>query len=131
MTSRLLQTFSKSLKNSDYCSRQFGALTQKSWSNYLSSVGNIPSDSTCRKPSSQTDVLLDGLFSRQVPLPYIQEQVSLQSVQLNLLDQTTNLESIQTMNRNARRPNKANRGARPCSRTSRRKKKDAIGKRRR
>lgn len=130
MTSRLLQTFSKSLKNSGYCTRQFGALTQKSWSD-LSSVGNIPSDSTCRKPSSQTDVLLDGLFSRRVPLPYIQEQVSLQSIQLNLLDQTTNLESIQTMNRNARRPNKANRGARPCSRTSRRKKKDAIGKRRR
>jgi hypothetical protein len=40
-------------------------------------------------------------------------------------------EDIQVMNRNARRPKKANKGARPCSRASRRSKKEKIGKRKR
>jgi hypothetical protein len=38
---------------------------------------------------------------------------------------------IQVMNRNARRPKKANKGARPCSHASRRRKKEKIGKRKR
>jgi hypothetical protein len=40
-------------------------------------------------------------------------------------------EEIQVMNRNARHPKKANRGARPCSRVARRAKKRAIGNHRR
>ena len=38
-------------------------------------------------------------------------------------------EVIQAMNRNARRPKKANKGSRPCSRAGRRRKKEKIGKR--
>ena len=41
------------------------------------------------------------------------------------------VETIQAMNRNARRPKKANKGSRPCSRAGRRKRKEKIGKRRR
>ena len=38
-------------------------------------------------------------------------------------------ETIQAMNRNARKPKKANKGSRPYSRASRRRKKEKIGKR--
>lgn len=38
-------------------------------------------------------------------------------------------EVIQAMNRNARRPKKANKGSRPCSRAGRRKRQEKIGKR--
>ena len=41
------------------------------------------------------------------------------------------MEQIEAMNRNARRPKKANKGARPCSRASRRRKKEKLGKRKR
>jgi hypothetical protein len=41
------------------------------------------------------------------------------------------VEDISFMNRNSRRPKRANHGARPCSRSSRRYKKEQIGKRRR
>ena len=45
-------------------------------------------------------------------------------------DANNNLEAvIQAMNRNARRPKKANKGSRPCSRAGRRKRKEKIGKR--
>mmetsp|Transcript_53041 Transcript_53041/g.57574 ORF Transcript_53041/g.57574 Transcript_53041/m.57574 type:complete len:141 (+) Transcript_53041:70-492(+) len=49
---------------------------------------------------------------------------------------TDNLEQvkntlIQTLNRNARRGKKANHGSRPCSRVGRRKRKEAIGSRKR
>jgi hypothetical protein len=40
-------------------------------------------------------------------------------------------EEISVLNRNARRPKKANKGARPCSRAARRWKKEKLGKRRR
>ena len=41
------------------------------------------------------------------------------------------VELIQAMNRNARKPRKANKGSRPASRVSRRRKKEKIGKRKR
>mmetsp|Transcript_53042 Transcript_53042/g.57575 ORF Transcript_53042/g.57575 Transcript_53042/m.57575 type:complete len:164 (+) Transcript_53042:70-561(+) len=52
------------------------------------------------------------------------------------LSSTDNLEQvkntlIQTLNRNARRGKKANHGSRPCSRVGRRKRKEAIGSRKR
>mmetsp|Transcript_16686 Transcript_16686/g.40527 ORF Transcript_16686/g.40527 Transcript_16686/m.40527 type:complete len:183 (-) Transcript_16686:450-998(-) len=48
-------------------------------------------------------------------------------------DNTINISNtvLEMMNRNARKPKRANHGARPCSRSSRRKKKDEVGKRRR
>ena len=47
-------------------------------------------------------------------------------------DHPSNLEMlIQTLNRNARRPKKANKGSRPCSRAGRRRRKEKIGKRNR
>mmetsp|Transcript_15826 Transcript_15826/g.36639 ORF Transcript_15826/g.36639 Transcript_15826/m.36639 type:complete len:147 (-) Transcript_15826:325-765(-) len=43
---------------------------------------------------------------------------------------SSNLDTvIQAMNRNARKPKKANKGSRPCSRAGRRKRKEKVGKR--
>lgn len=45
-------------------------------------------------------------------------------------EETIDIEDvIQAMNRNARKPKKANKGSRPCSRAGRRRKKEKIGKR--
>jgi len=102
-------------------SRPFGALATK------------PFD--CRCPSQSPRVaqspdeiseMLDSLISRVIP-----SQRSLGTKPSWNLDDPSDTEFLQMMNRNARRPKKANRGARPCSRASRRAKKDKIGKRRR
>ena len=85
----------------------------------------------------ETDLFLDGILARYMPLPRaIREQRCDPNGQdENVLDFLRELqagfaqEEISVMNRNARRPRKANKGARPCSRSSRRWKKEQIGKR--
>ena len=65
----------------------------------------------------RTGVILNQLF------PF---QANLVEVPLSMND---NFMPIHVMNRNARRPKKANKGKRPCSRSSRRSKKERYGKR--
>jgi hypothetical protein len=90
------------------------------------------------------DFMLEGMFRHSFPL--IRPSVAFPGV---MNDSKTNYHwiwniskeekehplptcgGIQVMNRNARRPKKANKGARPCSRVSRRKKKEMIGRRKR
>lgn len=104
--------------------------------------------------SCEVDGILDGIFCGSIPLPHFRtvtttlpslslfEVESLSRVnplgnhqEMNRLSLPTSEhlfnESIYAMNRNARRPKKANKGARPCSRASRRSKKEKIGKRKR
>mmetsp|Transcript_10894 Transcript_10894/g.23088 ORF Transcript_10894/g.23088 Transcript_10894/m.23088 type:complete len:145 (+) Transcript_10894:154-588(+) len=57
-------------------------------------------------------------------------QLLSQFINNQLLEAQSNLEAvIRATNRNARRPKKANKGSRPCSRAGRRRKKEKIGKR--
>jgi hypothetical protein len=89
----------------------------------------------------EIDFLLEGTFQRVLPL--LNHSVVLPGGVANsriIYDGVLNNEQslpttkgggIQVMNRNARRPKKANKGARPCSRVSRRQKKEKIGKRKR
>ena len=64
------------------------------------------------------------------PWPLTNEMI-LQSLSCPNSSSLLSLEEISCMNRNGRRPKRANHGARPCSRSSRRWKKEQIGKRRR
>ena len=84
------------------------------------------------KSTEDVDDLMERLFQRAVPVPHgsvhRMERV-FQRSQVTAFDPLTSNEELQVMNRNARRPRKANKGARPCSRASRRKKKEKIGKR--
>jgi hypothetical protein len=80
------------------------------------------------------EAALGNLFMGHFPLPHWtslshSDRKGNLDVAVPASESTT--ESIQMMNRNARRPNKANHGARPCSRASRRLKKTKIGKRKR
>lgn len=135
--------------------RDFGSLTSKGWDGLTAqqmeqlSATNIyfNSDTPRNDPSTdcsfreKTDEVLDRILGHQISLPH---SVSLSSLDIqpmplphsglemafgDLPDE--NVEEISLMNRNARRPKRANKGARPCSRSSRRWKKDQIGKRRR
>ena len=93
-----------------------------------------------RKETANADILLGGLLSHYLPLPKTVHAPN-KTVNLECLRLPTNIgwtdptnilqEEISVMNRNARRPNRANHGARPCSRSSRRWKKEKVGKRRR
>jgi hypothetical protein len=95
--------------------------------NHLGSVENL-------------DVMLEGIFQRAFPVPHTDTAILVGGRPLVCIlnvppeavyDPSSSAaeEGVQLMNRNARRPNKANKGARPCSRASRRKKKEKIGKR--
>lgn len=93
----------------------------------------------------EMDDLLDGILARCTPVVHkiphnmdsldawksITNDVPLGDGEWHLDTTLFQPEEISCMNRNARRPNKANHGARPCSRSSRRWKKEKIGKRRR
>jgi hypothetical protein len=132
MHSRVAFNLAKSGKN--LSSRQFEALTSRSWrSNVV--PNNLPqSTSSVNQINKQNpDEILDGIFSRSLPLSHatINCNPATSNPPFGILDPEADIETIQAMNRNARRPKKANRGARPCSRASRRAKKDAVGKRRR
>lgn len=80
------------------------------------------------------DAALGNLFMGHFPLPH---WVSLSPLNgkgdlaVAFVASDVMTEGIQMMNRNARHPNKANKGARPCSRVSRRQKKSKVGKRKR
>ena len=79
------------------------------------------------------------VFSRKLPLPLVlppttngtREELVLPTEDITVVSEPnrTQAEPIHAMNRNARRPKKANKGARPCSRASRRRKKEALGRR--
>jgi len=90
------------------------------------------------------DALINGLFHQSVYHPYVGRTshgvqsfscfpTNLDKVQQSIVDPSVFGivvdEEISLMNRNARRPKRANHGARPCSRSSRRFKKEKIGKR--
>ena len=95
------------------------------------------------KVMESKDILLDSIFSRISPLPYTSNAKMLGEINRLLPGQWPANQwvvgpvekSIETeifaMNRNARRPKRANHGARPCSRSSRRWKKEKIGNRHR
>jgi hypothetical protein len=135
-------------------SRHFGALTQNSgldlslpWAGLKSADtkrsldGRVPSN---HSPQT-TDAMLENLFSRQLPLPdVIRQDVSAKNLELIFPSQLplsqedlwsivdpdyTQSQPIHALNRNARKPKKANKGARPCSRVGRRKKRSPGGKR--
>jgi hypothetical protein len=137
-------TLTRSSARSLVQSRPFGALTQKSWGNHslLSDKKNLfdmPSLQGRADKTPQTNVLLDSLFSRRFILPNAIHNVDFNKLEAIFSAQQphdvidpggSNAEEIQAK-RNTRRPTKSNHGARPCSRAGRRKKKEAIGKRRR
>jgi hypothetical protein len=76
---------------------------------------------------------LGHLFVGRFPLPlgHAMIQFGIQDPLDLPMESESTTEAIHAMNRNARRPKKANKGARPCSRASRREKKSKIGKRKR
>lgn len=95
------------------------------------------------RPAQSVETLLNQVLPAQNPQLF-SFQAEIQSPRdssaskfSGLLHNSTGLpiplpvEEISVMNRNARRPKRANHGARPCSRSSRRFKKEKIGKRRR
>jgi hypothetical protein len=100
-------------------------------------LGAIRQSHTC----NSVDSMLEGVFQRFVPLPHafsLPGTTTADIIDDIWITPLTEEErpsndplGIQAMNRNARRPKKANKGARPCSRASRRKKKEKIGKRKR
>lgn len=79
------------------------------------------------------DTILSGWFPCRVPASLDAHGSSTLALPLQrIYDPSifiTDCEEISVMNRNARRPKRANHGARPCSRSSRRFKKEKIGKR--
>ena len=85
------------------------------------------------------DIILNGLFRHSVNRagPVLRSTYgssfapSLLPVQSVFDPSGFDVDAFSLMNRNARRPKRANHGARPCSRSSRRFKKEKIGKRRR
>ncbi len=100
--------------------------------------------------SREVDDLLDCILARCTPLPsviadtdrfvYQSEPSTSWNIPTNEMrlggywcvdPSLSESDGMSCTNRNARRPNKANHGARPCSRSSRRWKKEKIGKRRR
>lgn len=90
-------------------------------------------DAVTARLRADVDVALGNLFMGRFPLPhgYTPSCLHLEVPLLQAAASESTTEEIQLLNRNARRPNKANKGARPCSRASRRKKKEQIGKRKR
>jgi hypothetical protein len=69
-------------------------------------------------------------FSSSELIVGLQQMVPRSMIDYQTPDDSIDLEAaIQAMNRNARRPKKANKGSRPCSRAGRRKRKEKIGKR--
>eukprot|EP00980_Cylindrotheca_fusiformis_P023804 scaffold11032_cov122-Cylindrotheca_fusiformis.AAC.5 len=127
-----------------FTSRHFGALTHTSWakcsSNAQSATAIGKAASGVESPRPAAEVWLEDLFSQRLSLPHLMiperkpgHEIFFKSTSLrpSILDREEDIELIQAMNRNARRPKKANRGSRPCSRVQRRKRKEAIGKRRR
>jgi hypothetical protein len=128
--------------------RQFGALADKSYG-----LGSIPTrdvpwlafgaQGRTKVDSALLDESLENLFSRRVPLPYsFPRNSSAKNLEISLnassqedlsIEEPEEFHSevLHTMARNTRRPKKANKGARPCSRASRRRKKEQIGKRKR
>ena len=126
--------------------RPFGALTQKSWPIQADNNGRLKSNVVEKQQGVQmdtTDMFLEDLFSRQIPLPHTSlsrhpfevdlptnSQFSLEDID-DFNDTDGHLQPMLAMNRNARKPKRANKGARPCSRASRRRKKEKFGKRKR
>ena len=77
----------------------------------------------------RTDDLLNQLFPFHMNLPVLSDR-NLDVLQV--VDKASDIEDIVpvvAMNRNGRRPKKANKGSRPCSRAGRRAKKERYGKR--
>lgn len=155
MFSAVVKKIKSSPRNSFLISREFGALTQKSWGNHslphgAESMGTkMPMKMLKEKVVSDqsfqtTDAMLESLFSRNLPLPhyaimqnvntncYLELPALYQREDLRSIDEpdySTQSQPIHVLNRNNRKAKKANKGARPCSRVGRRKRKEAIGKR--
>mmetsp|Transcript_37160 Transcript_37160/g.41543 ORF Transcript_37160/g.41543 Transcript_37160/m.41543 type:complete len:160 (+) Transcript_37160:87-566(+) len=78
------------------------------------------------------DVAESSFFSSAAVLSLVRNTNTVQAVRsTNDFEPEVNNTLIQTLNRNARRGKKANHGSRPCSRVGRRKRKEAIGSRKR
>mmetsp|Transcript_8077 Transcript_8077/g.19560 ORF Transcript_8077/g.19560 Transcript_8077/m.19560 type:complete len:155 (-) Transcript_8077:1483-1947(-) len=150
--SRNALRLSRSLSKTRVSSRNFASLgsrgdwcSKPSQDAIISSLTwNTTSASTkigMKESAEKTNRVLDSILSQSYPLPHAHHMTSMNSDVANL-SSSTNMplsfcypveenEAVQVMNRNARRPKKSNKRSRPCSRIARRKKKDAIGKRRR
>lgn len=108
-----------------------------------SSVSSLTRTTSCSDPTNylNIDSLRGNVITRtKVPLPgtptfydrslFDFSSAKIELPQSNFQHNEIDLEeTIQAMNRNARKPKKANKGSRPCSRAARRRKKEKIGKR--
>ncbi len=104
----------------------------------LTSLSSLTRTSTCSDSNSYLNIhaLGNNTIDRdQAPLPrfYDRSLLDFTSAKIELpkanFDEIDFEETIQATNRNARKPKKANKGSRPCSRAGRRRRKEKIGKR--
>ena len=111
----------------------------------LTSVSSLTRTSTCFDPTNYLHI--DSLRSNTItnakaPLPgtpkfydrslfdFSSAKIELPQANFQHHGEIIDLEeTIQAMSRNSRKPKKANKGSRPCSRAARRRKKEKIGKR--
>ena len=122
-------------------SRHLGSLTSKTSTMEQTFIGSFGSTAARRAaPQFQDMGLIDyrlGLSLSPKDFESLDEQIQshfLLSPQSSMAYQSQEEAAfvpLQAMNRNARKPSRANHGARPCSRRARRWKKEKIGRRRR
>jgi hypothetical protein len=141
-----LMSFARACSQAAACnrssiSRNFGALTQKSWD-----VGSSSSEAlkySVHQARIQEPVgEIDTLFARQTSLVQVDNIKMIESILPNqlqaadncwILDEPASSTDVpmEAMNRNNRKPKRANKGKRPCSRHGRRSRKNDLGRRRR
>lgn len=108
------------------CMTSFSSLTRTSTysdsNNYLNihALGNNTINRT-KAPLPETPKFYDRSL-----LDFSSAKIELPTANFDEIDFE---ETIQATNRNARKPKKANKGSRPCSRAGRRRRKEKIGKR--
>lgn len=149
---RLSRSVSRSLSKTRVSCQSFASLGSRgNWASKPSDDNIVPSSAWTtvsastkigmKESAENTNLLLGSILGRSFPLqhanhitPVNSDKANLSSsscIHLSFLDPVEENETVQVLNRNARRPKKSNGRSRPCSRVARRKKKDAIGKRRR
>ena len=117
------------------CLSSFPRLTQTTIrsddNGYLNQVAENANRTYClNKTFPDSKIRCNQLLLQFEPATQILQPRSDYEPTRQIHDNLENLEAaIQAMNRNARRPKKANKGSRPCSRAGRRSRKEKIGKR--
>lgn len=147
--SKVARTFNRSTMCASTVSRQCNTISQESWNCnvFATTTSKAPPPCAPAGPNRQvkhtappTDVVLDSLFSQHFPLPHWDiYEATPASFEAFLPGQLYSPQDDPTypfllpleMARNSRKPAKANHGKRPCSRVSRRGKKEKFGNRKR